>query len=657
MRIILISFVFFIISVSGFCVSVKKEISGTIGKDRLSIKSNEILGITKFSVPKNSLYIAITETYPENKDYIAEYDVKIPNNKDYYRKSTSKGFGNITYFIKLKSPFNEGKISISSKSKVFIYAVNGVTQKDLDNLKSSDRFIISGMITPDSYEKGPMEGAVEQLMDIKDFPKEYNILKGISTEVRFAAMPDDVLKKLIGFMKDFKEKYDLKVIMGIVSWWAGTPLLSHDSDGIPFGDVKYQQICYNPDMEFPYDLELEKLLGDRYNNHYRKTIPNIWSNTPWLTMNNKELNNFKFSKMSNVFKIMKELDGNNWIDCFFVENEPKYWDMITDNSEINDVRLWADFNPNTVADAKLDGITLDPEDDLSKEELLWLHANVAKYNQLFADSMNKIIKETGFTDKNIYSHTLYQGFNVFPCNMLDNKPACEWGYVKGARTGLESCCIPMVPSNIYRVREWGNWTNLNREENDGMPIELHLWDLRVTYLCGADYYNSYNWNFINQGAFVGYVNDFNNDFPVVTRQIRNVIPIDEHKTFDYKLWMPMDLLAFNKINLKVFAKNEVEAEMTLAFSKENGDVVKVFLSEKLKVGENLLQIEIPTMFDCNYNEELYFQLEAKDTKGNNITKDIYLPENMIENINMSLDVHEQRLLSLYSIENGALKND
>ena len=69
-----------------------------------------------------------------------------------------------------------------------------------------------------------------------------------------------------------------------------------DGTGGHFGDVRYQQIGYSrfdtyddPGLKAFMDAESPGI----YSKHYGLTVPNMWSNTPWLTMNNDRLDAFK----------------------------------------------------------------------------------------------------------------------------------------------------------------------------------------------------------------------------------------------------------------------------------------------------------------------------------------------------------------------------
>ena len=650
-RILLLTLILITSAVTTLAAKTTERIfKGIIGNEELSVKALVIEKSHDFIIPKDTLYVAITELYPTDSNISMDYIVTIPGNTDFHRNAKSTGFGKLTYFIKLDTPCSDNRITIKgNNSKPVIANVTGVRVSDLEKLAKSDSFIISGLIPSDNPDS--MEKYVKELAEgLPSFAEKYNISKGISTEIKYAAHPNNILEDLTKSMKELSLKYNMKTILGIVSWWSGTPLWSDDGEGGKFGDIKHQQICYNPDIEFDYDPELAILLGNKYNKHYKKTIPNIWSNTPWLTMNSKSLNNYRYEKIKNIFNIIEKTDKkpNTWLTGIFIENEPKYWDMITDNSTLYNTRLWADFNPYTVADAKKDGIDLDPTDGLSKKELLWLHANVARYNQESANAANKEIKTKGL-DVNLYSHTLYQGFNVFPCNMLENKPASEWGYVKGARTGLESCTIPMLPSNLYRVREWGPWTNLNREENDGMPIELHLWDLRVTYMCGGDYYNSYNWNTIGKDRFINYTKEFQEDFPIVEK---NPAQINHMSGLTYQILLPPDMLSFRSISIKFNSEENIKKSCIKAdFIQDNGEIITSKNNTDIQKGENEVNLTLPIIAESQFDKNIILHINVYDKENNDISSLIHIKNSTTEAINLKINLYEERLLSLFVINN------
>jgi hypothetical protein len=108
--------------------------------------------------------------------------------------------------------------------------------------------------------------------------------------------------------------------------------------------------------------------------------------------------------------------------------------------------------------------------------------------------------------KPVYSHELLE--QHFPFQDTGHyRPYAEIARVRGAQIGLELLRKPNFDA-LWRVREWGAWGCVNREENDGVAIEYHRGTLQLAYAMGADLFQSYNWEGINQGdRAVGYMND------------------------------------------------------------------------------------------------------------------------------------------------------
>ena len=605
--------------------------SGIMGNKFCTYKGQSVSGQRSYTVGNDPAYVRITELYPYlpfSEGPVYNYTVNITGEEPFVRCFRSVGFGPVSYFIKLSKPSQRVRVTIKNQGKTepVIADVAGLSPADMDREKDRDSFIISGLIPPVYPNLGGMEPPAKELYEtLPSFPPEYHVSKGVSTEIRYPNTPDDVLKEIASVFYTLHNKYSLKIIMGMVSWWSGTPRFETDPDGVPFGDEKYQQICYSPDLEFPYSEKLHKLLGERYNTHFTSTQPNQWSNTPWLTMNSDTLFAFRQQKLLNAFDIIKgAAESNDWIECFYIENEPKYWDSVLDREGAYGERLWADFNPYAVEAAKRDGVTLDPADGLSEEELLWLHKNVSDYNTKSAGMYKDIMESRGFSQR-LYSHSLYQGRDVFPCDMLTNKPASEWAVSPACLTGLESCIIPMLPSDIYRIREYGKWTNLNREENDGMPLDLHLYDLRLCYMMGGDYYNSYNWHAIGQGRFAEYTKKFAKSFPYVWETPQDTLSI----------CLPYSLLSFTDLKVSVSPPVTDRSYIATITDPEG----KLIARKKVRVpkGADELKISLPSMLECEMNKNILLTVP-----GAVLSK---------EGVLAGLDLHEQRLLSL-SIING-----
>ena len=362
-------------------------------------------------------------------------------------------------------------------------------------------------------------------------------------------------------------------------------------------------------------------------------------------MNSPVLNQYRAKRLEESIGLLKEVSEGSatWIKGIYVDNEPRYWDTDCEAGNPKSIRkvLWADFNPFVVEDAKKDGVALDPSDGLSDAELTWLHRNVGKYNQNTVDAANKAIAAHEFAQSvPLYTHSL-QHRRMFPGAAI-NHPASEWAYANGARTGIEG--MWSQPSDFYRVREWGPWSNLNREENDGHDIDDHLWDLRVAYMTGADLYNSYNWHAIGAQRFFDYVKEFLAEFPIVT------LPPAEARYVDrgsLKIKTPMKLQAFTQVELPVKVTKKLTGAAFLGVAFDDG---QAFVSQQqaiaLTPASKTLTIDFPTAAECPCDKEALLVLYVFDAKGKMALGFVGFTPESANGVKLSLDLKTQRALSL-----------
>ena len=619
-------------------------ISGYIGCHKLSLNVREVASTATFSVKGPVDYLAITEVYPDTPGSAQyHYRVSAKGIDDFERRRRGVGFGPETCFIRVKSsPIGAITLTNLAKAPVRILRVWGVTKAELDKLLADDSFRILG-ITSAAGDDG--EALVKMLAENLHPKPEYGITTGFSAEIRYANRPADAVRGELANCAKWSKQYSMPAMLGIVSWWSGTPLWEPDGLGGRFGDVKYQQVCYAPDTEQPEDADLKALLGDRYNRHYCLSVPNEWSSVPWLTMNSKRLNDYRCKRLNEAIAILRELNGGDtkWIDNIYLENEPRYWDTHCEagNDKRHAGTIWADFNPLAVAGAKRDGVDLNPADGLSEGELCWLHRNVGRYNQETADAARKSLKKHGLpSDLPIYSHSL-QHRDMFPGGPIGH-PVSEWAYIKGVRTGIEGMWTQ--PSDFARVREWGRWANINREEGDGRPIEEHLWDLRVDYMMGGDLFNSYNWSVIGAQRFFDYVDEFLRGLPTTTLAPAEAKLIDARSL---AVKTPMRLQAFTRVDVPIEVAKAVRGEARLTVADKDGRLVASSRgAAALKAGKSVLAFEFADSVECPSADTFTFRIDALDGGGRPISDAIRLTQDSISGIKLSLDLRTQRALSL-----------
>ncbi|MGI6294549.1 MAG: hypothetical protein ACOX3G_00515 [Armatimonadota bacterium] len=625
-----------------FASSYEDNLSGFIGShNRIFAVSNK-LGPHSPSEKNKSGYIAITEVYPD-KPGCAEYHYTVSGSGlEYERRRRGIGFGPETFFIKTSQPVNSLSIRSASANSAPVFSSSGwwvVSQKELDTLLAADRFRVLGLVHPE--ETDAVEGYVKMLADGIRPKARYGIGIGFSAEIRFANRSEEKVLAEIKTCADLAAKYNIPVFLGWVSWWSGTPVGVPDSEGGKFSDIKYQQICYAPKTELPEDEALKALLGDRYDTHYCLSVPNQWSNTPWLTMNSAVLNQYRYKRLDEAVAMLQKQNGGDlgWIEAFYLENEPRYWDTLCDdgNSKRELGELWADFNPLVVEAAKEDGVDLNPADGLSSEELTWLFRNVGVYNQECVDAVNNSMSKYGIK-KPVYTHSLQHRY-MFPGDTIGH-PASEWAYADRARAGLEG--LWSHPSDFARVREWGRWANINREENDGHHTDVHLWDLRVCYMMGGDLYNSYNWYCIGAQRVIDYINEFITELPVVT------LPPAESAITDGAVTIktPMKLQAFDRLTLPLQTSSSGTANLRIV-DTETGFLASS--SVAVSAGSNDVVFDFPTPVELPYSRCAVLKLQIVDSKGREV--DYVLPAGAESHygIKLALDLRQQRALSLAAI--------
>lgn len=627
------------------------SVTGYIGSHKITYKAESIAKVEKLQIKGSGNYLAVTEVYPDTPEQV-RYDYKLSGDSlgEYRRSINSLGFGPVTYFVPIKkNPAGLIKIANNSDTPVLISSIRCITQSELDDFLKNDKFIISGLLPPGATQSQNEEWMAMLAQKLKNKP-DAHISNAFSYEIRYACGGKEYVKAQIDTCLKWSKQYNLPAVLGMVSWWSGTPSQIEDGLGGKFGDISYQQVCYSPDTEVPENPELKKMLGSRYNSHYSLSVPNQWSSCPWLTMNSDRLNRYRYKRMEDAAELIKEMSINNpaWINSLYMENEPRYWDTECEagNNKSHKGMLWADFNPLVIAAAKKDGVNLDPSDGLSNEELSWLHRNIGKYNQETIDAMKTALSgfESG-AKLPVYTHSL-QHKNMFPGGPI-NHPASEWAYADNARSGIEG--IWSQPSDFYRVREWGRWANVNREENDGMDIDVHLWDLRVAYMMGADIYNSYNWQAIGAQRFFDYVDEFLKEFPVVTlpQAEVNYIAAD---TITIKT--PLKLQAFTHIELPIISTAKASGKAYLSILDEKGNIIAVEQKPvNLEKSRQIISFNFVNPVESKWSEKASMKLHFVDVKGKalNIAA---IPKDCAKDIKLSLNLRAQRALSLAVINSA-----
>lgn len=335
----------------------------------------------------------------------------------------------------------------------------------------------------------------------------------------FCSRDSEANRKKIDSLSAMAEETGIPLRVAFQMHWGGTPVGIPDSGGVTFSDPVYQMITYDPDDRVD-DPGLREVLGNDYDIRFGLSVPNVWSDTPWLTFNNPRLNRFRQNRLADVLGAWQaarerlEIAGR---DSLFppeisTGEETVYWAKgVTDDkyTALNGGRpradLMADFNPSVFADALRDGVRLDPRDGLDEKERTWLHQNMANWQQKIVDWMvedsppapvritsngpvfaDDLVRRNVFTEP--YALPLYPMKDISPYH-----PGLESGYVRDGRSGGEYWSGAAMLPWLEKERERGRIALPNVEctvTDDAQLVAC----MRAAYAYGARFTTLYNWH-------------------------------------------------------------------------------------------------------------------------------------------------------------------
>lgn len=199
----------------------------------------------------------------------------------------------------------------------------------------------------------------------KDFEDLKHFTVGIGIEIAFMNLSDAQSAARIGYFLCLAREAGANLIFNFNSWWGGTPY-GRDGKGGYFTDTEYHQVIYDP-----------------LNGKIALDIPNLWSNTPWYTMNHPHLNMVRKARLDAVMDILKEQvillraeKGDAPNIRIFIDNEPTYWSEFayTPSPECG-----GDYNEHCISAARKDGVDLIPSGPVTKAQKTWLLHNLCTY--------------------------------------------------------------------------------------------------------------------------------------------------------------------------------------------------------------------------------------------------------------------------------------
>lgn len=378
------------------------------------------------------------------------------------------------FFIRLPDKCGkEAEITIHIEhGTVFLHSARVYSLSDI----KTDEAMLAGFFTP-PYRAAEPEitvKAVEQLCSA--VTPQSRMKPMVSFEIPYMNRSDREVKMQFSYWLDTAVKTDTPLFVNLNSWWGGTPG-GPDGKGGFFGDAEYQQVCFDPATL-----------------NYSLSVPNMWSNTPWLTMNHPVLNNARKQRLARVIRILQqtvaEYSAVQRVPeiSVFLDNEPAYWAAFAYGG---DPDAGGDFSPFLTADAKKDGVEFARNEPLGEAQREWLLKNMSGYINSLARVCSEqrghepIILKSGREvpvahriSSNVYTHVF--PFACYPY-MHPQHPQWETHITPYAKLGIESSTAEDSRILDYAVR-LGTFADINAERACMHDYDFYL----QNYIYGAD---------------------------------------------------------------------------------------------------------------------------------------------------------------------------
>lgn len=424
----------------------------------ISLSSGETVSITLNNL-SNDTILCVNEVHTRLGGVFA-YSIHLTDEDGeeiYFRDYEQSANAANGYFIRL--PHYDNKITlcfVGEYGEALLESVTVLRESEL----SHDKMTVS-FFTPKLHSD--IQKTVSEVSEFcKNIERTERFKTAISFEMLYMNRSDrqitEQLKKWITVAK----KCNVSLIVNLNSWWSGTPAFS-DGLGGRFTDFEYQQVTY-----------------DRRKKEYDFSVPNMWANMPWLTMNNTHLNNARNERLHNVYalvmKIAKDASFKN-IDVF-LDNEPAYWALFAYGG---DADSGGDFSSWVREDALKDGVVFKDYEPLNNNNRRWLLDNMNRYITELAKSCD---------DNKVYTHVF--PFAGYP--YMDTKHSqWETHITPYSRLGVESSTWEDERIYDYAVR-FGRFGNINAER-----ACIHNFDfIKQNYIYGLNI--SQIFNFVDTDA-------------------------------------------------------------------------------------------------------------------------------------------------------------
>ena len=307
---------------------------------------------------------------------------------------------------------------------------------------------------------------------------------GMAFDIYYMQWETKVLFERLDWLIRLAADTDTPLYLDLNSWWSGTAWSGMDGKGGFWGDLNYQQVIYDPDNVNGQGV-------------WQLSTPNMWGNTPWLSMNEAWYNTVRNDRLEMVsdFIAMKQAEyaakGEEVDVNIFMENEPTYWAYKHYNPSTTTGR--ADLSYTVIQDALRQGFNLDPTDGLSDGELLWLLNNHTTYIEAEGNAVasglgnnsilivdDQVTYPTSQNSEKVYSHVQTNKHIIGGVTY----PQWETHLVDSLRMGLEYASVSeMSALELEYVVARGSFADVNIERSAINNFKV----INQLYKYGADH--------------------------------------------------------------------------------------------------------------------------------------------------------------------------
>lgn len=457
----------------------------------------------------------------------SRYRILVDGKSVYLRDFVDDGPGLMTYFVDIPAsgkPYATVTLKDTSGFGMCIRSLRAYS--DFETYCRENRYMVPMVICPrlPTYDanKGINTSLIDRWTDV--FTREGakgNI--GFAVDFAYLQRGPDYCRKLADELGKLTIEKNVPLVLGYPTTWSFSPLNTSDGYGGTFRDIRYQQIGYSKFDNYD-DPGLKEYMDSCkpgwYNIHYGLTIPNHWSSTPWLTMNNKILNDARTKGIAQCMEYLnpwfaemerKGMSGN--LLGIIGEDEPVYWTKFVDvfedgygrvNNGVPREDLLLDFNWSVIQDAAKDGVKLDPTDGLDKTEKAWLHRNLTKYNLMISTAIRKHIRKEAIVvrgesmdfpkdDRGASQYVYWTGGKGYP---LDDRFHPQWESTvfpgSGVGLGMNVACY-LRGRELGRVANSDFESQSNKKTQDWIPILTGFYKYGVRFAHHTNPGDPENW--------------------------------------------------------------------------------------------------------------------------------------------------------------------